>query len=56
MELFAQILGMTMIVLGLIGFTACVVGLFYVHLFRKDPQLVTEQNAPAATSDNPTGT
>ena len=52
MELFAPILGMTMIVLGMVGLIACVSGLLYVRFFRNDSRPATEQSGPSGVADN----
>ena len=50
MELFAPILGMTLIVVGLIGFTVCVSLMIY-FIWQENKEPPVEQSAPAATAD-----
>ena len=50
MDLFAPILGMTMIVVGLIGFTVCVSLMIY-FAWQENQEPPVEQSVPLAVSD-----
>ena len=50
MDLFAQILGMTLIVVGLVGFTVCA-SLTLYFIWQHSQETPVEPSAPAAASD-----
>ena len=50
MELFAPILGMTMIVVGLVGFAVCVSLMIY-FIWQENQEPPVEQSVPIAVSD-----
>ena len=52
MELFAPILGMTMIVVGLIGFAACTGMLLYLYWKSHQAEPPSDQSDPAVPFHN----
>ena len=57
MELFTQILGMTLIVLGLLAVAGGIVGLLYIHVWPglKEEADPVEHSTPGVAANEPSG-